>query len=253
MKKVTEPRDFRGSRWSAGVAVCAVVPASAVLADVGVACAEAAPEGIGLFDAVIKPDAETLFDECRVDAGSLVDSEGPEIACGDYVAFGAGLDRDAASGRNGGDAGADVEDLSLIRSAHGDAAVLQLAVFIEKGYHAPVRVAFQVGAEMTEPFLVVGDRIGVVDQDGVVAPDDPVGPYGSGEPAEAFDDFSLSRHLRFDVLRVEAYGPLDVVGDSHFIEDVQVLQEVVAGILRPENDAGDVFGPEGDSGSCPAL
>ena len=119
--------------------------------------------------------------------------------------------------------------------------VLDFAVFVHEGDDAVRSVSLHHSAHLMESFLVVFHAVLVADEDRVVAPVHVVRTEDSGELLEAADDDVLVGHVRLYVFAVAGDGPLHYAG---VVNPVDILHEMVAGILCPEDIAVDMVGPD---------
>lgn len=216
--------------------------ASVISTDVGVYGTETASEGVRLLYLVREGNAEGPFNKVRVHAGCFLDAVGGKV----ILAFAAGLDGDAVECGFLGHVFCQVVDFVEGRSSHhtGFHEWGNLAVFIQEGDGAALSVPVKLGAKICKHLLMPVYAVFVGDEDGVIAPHSLLGANDCADVAEVLQDNMFCGHVRFNIFLVSGNRPLDVPGT---LDSAHVLQEVVGGVFRPENDAVHIFWSEADT------
>ena len=230
-----------------GVTVATAMQAGVVLADVDAlhAVADLALRGVFLD---IDGSADDALDAVLIDAGSVLDAVGSEVDL-----FGARLQGDAGTF---GKACKTLSKCCHLRDAKRVqrerlCVALSLAIEVEEADDAAVGVRRELLEHDGEVVQMTLDGVAVIEQDGVVAPDHARFAELLRHLLEGADDLALVGQTWLDVMAVRCDGELEV--ERILRVELDEMRQHRRGILRPEDDAIGIFGPQRDAADLFAV
>jgi hypothetical protein len=85
-------------------------------------------------------------------------------------------------------------------------------------------------------FQMIGHSVGIIQQDGIIPPYNPVGTYRFDQSSKSIQTFRFFRHPGFDILGIGIKGKLKIV--RIYFNEVQMIKHGFR-VLTPEYDTLD--------------